>query len=398
MDVTTAAGCTESDTVDVIVALAPVVNLGSDFTACDTFVLDANNPGSSFLWSTGAQTKSITTFIPGTYFVSVTNQFGCEAFDTITVQLGSIPVVNLGADQVVCNGSSVILDLGNPGATYFWSTGGSTQTITVTDGGSYIGTVTNADGCSRSDTVDVTESPLFVNLGPDLNICDGDSTLLDAGITGSSYAWSTGQTTSQIWVTTGGTYVAEATDSSGTCVAKDTILVNASPDFIPAITVPDSSIIYEQVQFADNSGGNPTSWLWTFGDGNSSTQQNPVYTYNAVGEFDVCLSVSDGVCINKVCEKIYIDIFTDIENEWEVSLRMSPNPAAYQVSIDFETVRNHAASVDILDLAGRIVAHYDLGNTRQARVTIPVSEWSEGLYFVKLNLDKAVIYRKLFVQ
>ncbi|MDP5169216.1 MAG: PKD domain-containing protein [Bacteroidia bacterium] len=398
VDVTTAAGCKESDTIDVNVSLAPVVNLGPDFTACEPFTLDANNPGALFKWSTGATTKSITTFVPGTYFVTVTNQFGCVASDTITVQIGSIPSVSLGPDKVVCNGSSVTLNLANQGSTYFWSTGATTQTISVKDGGTYIGTVTNAAGCSRSDTIEVIESPLFVNLGPDLTICNGDSTLLDAGVTGSSYLWSTGATTAQVWVTTGGNYVVEATDFGGNCSAKDTIVINAVPNFNASITVPDSGIIYQAVQFNDLSGAVANSWLWTFGDGNSSTLKNPVYTYNAVGDFDVCLKVSDGICVNTVCDKIFIDIFTDIDDELDLNLSIAPNPASDQISISLEMLDVAQVELSISDLSGRIVHQQDLGVTRQSLTAVPVSEWATGLYFVKLNIGNAVIYRKLFVQ
>lgn len=398
VDVVTAAGCLESDTIDIAVALAPVVNLGPDFTACDTFELNANNPGSTFLWSTGAQTQTIKTIVPNTYFVNVTNQFGCEENDTISVLLGSIPSVSLGPDKTVCNGSTVTLDLGNPGATYFWSTGATSKTINVTDGGVYIGRVTNAAGCSRTDTIEVIESPLFVNLGPDLTICNGDSTLLDAGITGATFSWSTGETTSQIWVTSGGTFVAEASDANGTCVAKDTININATPDFIAAITVPDSGEIFQTVSFTDNSGGAPTSWLWNFGDGNSSTMQNPTYSYNAVGDFDVCLTVSDGVCTNTVCEIINIEIFTSIEDDFNIDLTVAPNPASETVAISFEMEKPAQVEVEVLDLSGRIVAQQEVGYTAASSLSMQVSDWADGLYFVKLKAGDATIYRKLFVQ
>jgi len=48
------------------------------------------------------------------------------------------------------------------------------------------------------------------------------------------------------------------------------------------------------VSFADKSRGSPTSWAWTFGDGTTSTQQNPSHTYNDVGTYTVSLTVSDG--------------------------------------------------------------------------------------------------------
>ena len=45
------------------------------------------------------------------------------------------------------------------------------------------------------------------------------------------------------------------------------------------------------VEFEDLSTGSPTSWLWDFGNGNSSTLQNPVTIYNTAGVYDVVLKV-----------------------------------------------------------------------------------------------------------
>ncbi len=58
---------------------------------------------------------------------------------------------------------------------------------------------------------------------------------------------------------------------------------------------PTSGSFPLNVAFTDQSGGTPTSWSWTFGDGGSSTLQNPSYTYNAVGTYSVSLTVSNAV-------------------------------------------------------------------------------------------------------
>lgn len=55
--------------------------------------------------------------------------------------------------------------------------------------------------------------------------------------------------------------------------------------------VPETQIFPLTVHFYDASLGNPTSWLWNFGDGNTSVQQNPVYTLSSAGSFQVTLTV-----------------------------------------------------------------------------------------------------------
>ena len=106
------------------------------------------------------------------------------------------PIVNLGNDLSVCMGDSLVLDAGNPGANYLWSTGEITQTITVGTAGTYWVEVTDTNGCQRMDTIVIGLDPLpVVNLGPDTVICIGDSIPLDAGNPGATYIWSNGKTT-----------------------------------------------------------------------------------------------------------------------------------------------------------------------------------------------------------
>ena len=62
------------------------------------------------------------------------------------------------------------------------------------------------------------------------------------------------------------------------------------------------------VQFNDTSSNSPTSWLWNFGDGGSSTQQNPTYTYNTPGTYNVTLTAYNGAGNNTVTETNYINV------------------------------------------------------------------------------------------
>ncbi len=157
------------DTVAVTVDPLPEVNLGSDQILCgETQInLDAGNEGSHFLWSNGDTTQTITATGEGlqTFSVLVTNQNGCSSSDTVNINFAAVPQVELGVDTVLCGKSSYTLDAGNQGATYLWSNGETSQSITVdTTGFSYgIQTlsveVTSEFGCTNSDTVNVE----FVN-------------------------------------------------------------------------------------------------------------------------------------------------------------------------------------------------------------------------------------------
>lgn len=106
-DITFRPICVDYDTITVNYSTPPVVNLGPDLTICstDSLLLDAQNPGLDYLWSTGVTTQSIYASAIGNYAVTVTNQFGCSASDNMN--LSTELIKNAGADSaaVVCQTS-----------------------------------------------------------------------------------------------------------------------------------------------------------------------------------------------------------------------------------------------------------------------------------------------------
>lgn len=71
---------------------------------------------------------------------------------------------------------------------------------------------------------------------------------------------------------------------------------------------PTSGVRPLNVAFTDLSTGNPTSWSWTFGDGGTSTAQDPSHNYTAAGVYDVTLTVSDGTTSNSQTKTAYITV------------------------------------------------------------------------------------------
>ncbi len=212
------------DTISVTVNELPK-HLLYDQSICrgSSVVLDVTQPNSTFQWSTGAVTPTITATQQGWYRVFVTN--GCGTIkDSCFVRTDiTVPPLNLGNDTIFCEGS-IILDAGNwGGAQYFWNTGGFSQTLFVNKSGTYWVTKTNACN-SISDTIHVLiTGPPKLALGHEVRFCTGSFFDLNAQNPGSTYNWNTGAQTQVLRVSTAGLYWVTITNDCG--VLTDTVQV-----------------------------------------------------------------------------------------------------------------------------------------------------------------------------
>lgn len=247
----TVTGC--SNQLDSIfkVSISPdvIVNLGNDTTICqtNTFVLNAGNVGCTYLWNTGssASTQNLGISVSGVYSVIVTNIYGCKGYDTINVVFISFLPVNLGNDTTICIGESVVLDAGISGAIYLWNTNATSQSINVTNAGSYWVAV-NSNGCIGSDTIIVNTVPKpTISLGNDTIMCPGDLIVLTPGSGFTQYLWSDGATSNSINVNIPGNY--SVTVSNGACFVSDEIIIEecGSEIWIPNVFTPNGDGINE---------------------------------------------------------------------------------------------------------------------------------------------------------
>ncbi len=290
-------------------------------TGTATVNVSGGNPPFTYQWlPVGGNAATATGLCAGTYSCLVTDQNSCGIPDTIVVTVGangSVTTQNTTVDATcfgACDGSlTVTPQSGNAPFTYVWTPNVSaTGSATGLCAGQYTVSVTDATGCSSTQTLTVTQpGALAMTLTGNNTICGGGSTTITASPSGGTgpyvVTWSnslpngTTQTVSPIASTN---YTATLTDANG-CTSVQTFSVTVAPQPTAAFTAGAGDCAPAVVGFTDNSVG-ASQYLWDFGDPasgafNTSTAASPVHIYNTPGTYNITLIVQNaGGCSDTI--------------------------------------------------------------------------------------------------
>ena len=304
---TDANGCVATDAVDASINPNLTIILSNQFICPgQTAQLDAGNQGSVYLWSTGETTQTISTSQAGTYDVLVTDMNGCTGNGTAQVSIGGGSLIPNPTIVGTCDGHYETIDAGNPGNTYAWSNGMTTQAIRVVVAGNYTVTVTDPDGCTISYT-----STLIVNPNPVVtysynSICVYDTVHFTSHVvlpTGNvaSYLWyfgdsfsSLAQNPSHHYANPGSYSLKLTVISDSGCLGNYTAMAVVHPK-PQARFSGGPNCLGLPTQFNDFStilNDTINSWQWNFGDGISASGPQTSHQYPTNGNFPVQLIVT----------------------------------------------------------------------------------------------------------
>jgi gliding motility-associated-like protein len=224
-------GCFAYDTIRVQVYTSPTIDLGSDASFCsgDSITLNAGSGFSSYTWNgvSGGQMKTV--YTAGQFSVMGTTAEGCKSYDTIRVlNVWALPRVGLDKSPELCFGTTRTLSVGSF-TSYLWQDGSTNPSFTIGDVGRYWVRVMDNNGCTGSDTMELTTIlPLPRDFLPnDTAICSYGTISFKTRQTYRDYLWSTNSRSSSITIDKSGQYWLEVIDQDG-CKGRDTIIVSPS--------------------------------------------------------------------------------------------------------------------------------------------------------------------------
>ncbi|RPD44808.1 T9SS type B sorting domain-containing protein [Paracnuella aquatica] len=181
----TVSNCTLRDSIVVGETIPPQTTITGNTNLCagDSVQLDAGNGFAGYLWSSGETTQKIWVKAGGSFKVSVRNDAGCWAESPAkTITQRAKPQPRITGNQPLCEGSAIQLDGGAGFASYAWSSGETTRTVSTAQTGKLRLQVTDANGCTSVDSVLVAPSPAAKINTIIASICAGQTYALPSGV------------------------------------------------------------------------------------------------------------------------------------------------------------------------------------------------------------------------
>jgi hypothetical protein len=238
----------------------------------------------TFAWSNGATTEDLTGLVAGSYTGTITDGLGCTlvAGPLLIEEPTQITLALDSTTNILCNGDStgaiaITVAGGFAPYTFAWSNGSTTEDLTNLPAGSYVGTITDDNGCSvASSAIVITEpSAIAVALDTVINVlCNGGTNgeiqiTVSGGVSPYTYLWSNGLTTEDLNSLAAGAYTGTITDANGcvlvagpVTVSEPTVIV-VTPDLVTNVSC--FGLTNGKIEITVTGGTSPYTYLWSNG-------------------------------------------------------------------------------------------------------------------------------------
>jgi hypothetical protein len=301
------------DSVYVLIKDAPIAKISGDTVICSgaTTLYAEKKDTYSYLWSTGETTDNISVNAEGTYILTVTNDNGCVAIDSVYVTYKDDLTFSILSPDYICLGDTIVLktSLTGEGYKYDWSTGEKTAEIVVTRGGEYFVTVVSDAGCTGTETITIEEfdKPEIIFAKYLYELCEGESlTLRPLAINSeNSYKWNDGLNSSERIISESSDYFLVATSPNG---CTDTAFAKVEVYEMPQAEILASSLsacFGEEITLTANNFNPDFNYFWSTGETSESIRVSTSGKYK--------LKITNNICTDST--EIDVTIYPDLELE-----------------------------------------------------------------------------------
>ncbi len=406
---------TDSSCSSVVICTLPTAQFSNTTTALTATFTDMSNSATSWLWDFGdgntstQQNPTHTYAVDGTYTVCLTITDACGTDSSCSsVVVCTLPTAQFSNTTAAL--TATFTDMSSSATSWAWDFGdGNTSTQqnpihTYAADGTYTVCLIVTDACG-ADTIC---NPVTINCPNPTAQFSSVETLLTATFTdmsssATSWLWEFGDGNTSTQQNPTHTYATPGTYTVCLIVSDSCGIDTVCNPVVISCPAPAPGFTYNAVGSVTNftntttAGGGIIGYLWDFGDGNTSTVQDPQHTYAADGTYTVCLTVTDTCGTDSTCQTITI-IGTGIDrNALEQTLNVYPNPAkdVLQVALSYSGTKN--LSIKMVDLTGKTVMHKTMTNANAQLITLNTSTLSEGIYILHVNTNNESVARKVTI-
>ncbi|TVR87172.1 MAG: T9SS C-terminal target domain-containing protein [Saprospirales bacterium] len=336
-------------------------------------------------WDHGADSLTSDSLAAGTYYFTVTDICGFQVSDSVELPESSgITATIAEVQEPLCSGDqtgliSVEVETDVEDFRISWSHGDSVTNPIRLLAGTYSFTATDACGSAASDTATLEEpDPVRIVVA---NIehpqCPGSSdgsieVRADGGTGPLTLNWITGDTGQVVSDLLAGIYIVNATDTLG-CSQRLEIALEDPRAF-------NAEFSYEleggTIQFMNESDS--AEFIWSFGDGNSSTERSPTHQYGEDGEYEICLTAITVCDTITICETAQIVGTSVTDLEKSPLIRLYPNPAFSDLNVEIDQPDLYY-KVKIYSATGKLVKQ----RSPESHMFFDLRNFPPGIYMLR---------------
>lgn len=371
----------------------------------------------TIVWDTQEASTSINNVTGGEHWVEVLDAKGCRGKEIFFVDFPAALSLSYTTTMPLCTGNSdgsisIVATGGNAGGyIYNWSIGNTTTELNAIKAGTYTVVVKDTKDCTLSEDIVLQDpAPFVIDAGGDRTICVGQKLTVEAPEDNATYLWTSDagytSTDREVVLTVPARYTLKIVNQNG-CEAEDSFTLGTSNDLLQAdFLMAAEAHAGDTVMLIDVSWPVPETIDWSLPTGVKVVSQDAVYAeiiFESPGEYAIVLNTHLGECLDNYTKTITIlDALpgeggrqgTSVVGRFEVY--PNPNEGAFTIAIDFTEVIN--GRLRLMSMSGNKVFTESLTDVSSFTLQTTLQHVPSGIYFLVLEVDSDVFYKRIIVK